>query len=373
MSAQLLLITAAVAPDDSDADFRERARLISAYLDLVLARRIVNNMSVQAPDFEEEAERLLPAVRQTHGVSDLRVLLGKEVAALEEDFSAITMFSLRDNRRQVRYLLARLTAFVERGSGRTDEAARYLGQGPPDEVPWEVEHIWANKFERYQSAEVANERQFQKWRDHIGALLLLSKPDNASFGADTYEAKLHHYQRRNLLAGSLHPDAYVRDPGFKRFREQAGLTGDFHPYPDGFDVTAIKERARLYRRLCECIWDPARLGFFLPKSALPPERRRTRAHYKVTLGQLVRASLLQEGAALRGSNKGVLYKARIVRGGRVQLDSGEAFDSPSTAGSAALGRQSCNGWTFWHTNTDNGLEPLAAVRKRALAKGVLEQ
>lgn len=50
------------------------------------------------------------------------------------------------------------------------------------------------------------------------------------------------------------------------------------PYPKDFDDKAILTRQDLYQRLCEIIWDPARLGFTLPATCRisdPAHRART--------------------------------------------------------------------------------------------------
>ncbi|SCF10037.1 GmrSD restriction endonuclease domain-containing protein [Micromonospora chokoriensis] len=370
VSAQLPLIMAAIHPSDTNELFLAKASLISSYLDLLYIRRAVNNMSVQAQDFFDEADRLLPAVRRSSTVGELRELLGREAAAIEPDFSAIPSFALQDNRRQVRYLLARLTSYVESSSGRPNEVARYLGS--VDGVPWEVEHIWANKFERHQSADVPNERQFQRWRNNIGGLLLLSKSDNASFGADKYDVKLEFYRQRNLLAASLHALCYRRNPSFVQFLKTAGLESQFVSYATGFDVSAIKQRAHLYRALCERVWDIEKLGFRPPSVVIPPQRRRSRASYKVTLAQLIQHGFVSRGSRIVGTSKGSRYEAQIVRDGRIALEDGRVFDSLSNAGSSVLGRQSCNGWTFWYIEASGGWVPLAQIRRVAMEKGILE-
>jgi hypothetical protein len=46
---------------------------------------------------------------------------------------------------------------------------------------------------------------FAAYRNRIGALLLLPKSFNASYGDLPYQEKLSHYNSPNLLARSLHP------------------------------------------------------------------------------------------------------------------------------------------------------------------------
>ncbi|MEV4831061.1 DUF262 domain-containing protein [Micromonospora sp. NPDC049257] len=370
IDSQLLLIMSTLQPTDTEYDFNEKCRLIARYLDLLHVRWFVNNKPVQPGDFREEVERLLPRVRATSSVDELRRLLGQEVAALEFDFGAVPSVVYQDKKSHLRYLLARMTSFVQVGSGRGNDIKTYLGIGL--EFPWEVEHIWANKFERHQSSDVPNESKFQQWRNKIGGLLLLSKPDNASFGADPYASKLNHYRQRVLLAASLHPDTYFRDPGFLNFVKRSGLSEDFKPYPDGFDVESIRQRSQLYRKLCDLIWDPSRLGFEEPAVVVPPQRRRRRANYKVSMAQLLRAGFIAEEASIFGVRGGQRYEARVTREGRVVLDDGRPFDSLSTAGSAALGGSSCNGWTFWSVQEGGSITSMASIRRAALESGILD-
>lgn len=49
--------------------------------------------------------------------------------------------------------------------------------------------------------------------------------------------------------------------------------------------------------------------------------------------------------ALRGLNKGTLFKARVRRDGMIRFG-GKLYRSPSHAATAAL-KRACNGWWFW--------------------------
>lgn len=386
IDSQYLLIMAAARSNDTESNFREKARLLAAYMDLLFILRTVNNdTAVQPLHFREEAYRLLPAVRQTSSVDELRELLGHEVSDLPYSFEAVQKFSLHNNRRQVRYLLARLTAFVEVGCGRSDEVDRYLGlrldPSSEEAVPWEIEHVWANKYSLHVQSGIANEQEFQQARNRLGALLLLEKPDNASFGADRYMDKLPHYHRQNFLAASLHPNTYLRTPAFRKFRKNRGLEEHFSAFPDNFDKQAIESRSALYRRLCELIWSPERIGFSKAVVSTPSRERRLpqrkKTHYGVQVSDLIQVGLVQEGAKIRGGSKrnGFRHEATVISGGRVRIESsGEVFGSLSGAGKAALGGTSCPGWDFWHVEETGGsLIPLKSIRQKAIAQGLLDQ
>ena len=124
-------------------------------------------------------------------------------------------------------------------------------------TPYEVEHIWANFFERYED-DFQDKYDFAIHRNRFGGLLLLPKSFNASFGAKPYEEKLEHYRAQtNLLAQSLHPLTYEHNPRFRDFIARTGLP--FKPYPDGFSKQDMEERQDLYRQICEQVWDTTRL------------------------------------------------------------------------------------------------------------------
>ncbi len=64
---------------------------------------------------------------------------------------------------------------------------------------------------------------------------------------------LKHYNSQNLLARSLHPLAYERNPGFLHFKKQSGLP--FRPHTQ-FKRADIAVRGELYLQLAERIWNP---------------------------------------------------------------------------------------------------------------------
>jgi hypothetical protein len=370
LSKQFLLILAVLNPNDSTADARVKTGLVAAYLDVLYVLKFVNASISRSDDLDAEVFELVPLVRNCGGQAELRAMLGHRIADLQEDFAGLGTFGLRpDARPQVRYLLARITAFVDVGCGEVNRVVEYLDK----QRPHEIEHIWANKFPRYQHL-VGNQANFNSWRNRLGALLLLNKSDNASFNADTYVEKLPYYFRQNVLAKSLNPLAYRKFSKFSSFRKKYDLEGVFKPYSNDFDLDSIKERQKLYQRLCEIVWNPENLGFDLPKQELLERRvaRRTRARYDTTLAELIDIGLLKPNDALVGRNRGNDYEAEVQVDGRIRVPSGEMFSAPSPAAMFVLQRQSCNGWTFWQVIRDGCKRTLKSVRDEALSSGALE-
>lgn len=252
---QHLPILAAVQPDDDDSTFIQKAELIARFLNIFIARRMVNFRNFGYSTIVYTIFNLAKQIRNTD-IEKLRSILSDRVAEISESFDGVQTFYLTQrNGTHIRYLLARMTHWVE---GEAD-----TGVGFPEYVnrqrkhPFEVEHIWANKYERHRH-EFDNQYTFAEHRNRFGDLLLLPKDFNASFGAADYEDKLPNYYGQNLLAASLNESAYSNNPSFTGFIDRTGLR--FKPYPNGFTKSDIEERQDLYQQICEQVWNPVRLG-----------------------------------------------------------------------------------------------------------------
>ena len=179
---------------------------------------------------------LIPKLRNAHDLEAVTGLLSAELSSDPFDFADITTFGLgADNRRQVHYLLARLTAFVEVESGRPNRIGEYLDE----QRSHQIEHIWPNHYDRYRDL-VKNTAAFDRSRNRFGALLLLHRSDNGSYRDEPYGAKVeYHRGSQNLLAASLHPTTHTRNPTFGRFLKRYELAPLMRPYPTDFDDKAI--------------------------------------------------------------------------------------------------------------------------------------
>ena len=129
------------------------------------------------------------------------------------DFDAVTSLGMHQrNGNQIRYLLARMAAWLETQCGGTLTFADFVSRARKH--PFEIEHIWANHPEQH--PELPSEQAFADQRNKFGGLLLLPKDFNASYGDKPYADKLEHYFGQNLLAKSLHPTLLRDNPTFLR-------------------------------------------------------------------------------------------------------------------------------------------------------------
>jgi hypothetical protein len=249
---QYPVLLAALHIDDDEATCMRKLRVVAAYLDILIHRRIWNWRSI---DYSTMQYAMFLVMRELRGrgASELATLLYQRLDTETETFSSNDRFRLHGmNGRQIHRLLARMTDYVETRSGQASRYTEYIQRGRKG---YEIEHVWADHPERH-ADEFAHANDFIEYRNRIGGLLLLPKTFNASYGDLPYREKRVHYDSQNLLVRSLHEHAYDHNPGFRRFMEESGLPFRAHTE---FKKTDLDARQELCRRLAEHIWTPERL------------------------------------------------------------------------------------------------------------------
>ncbi len=239
---------------DSGADILRKLRIVSQYIDILVARRIWNWRDTSYSTMQYNIFQLVILAIRGKPVAELAQVLKERLDAEPETFANNDRFRLHGmNGRPIHRLLARMTDYVETQSGGPSRYVEYVRRGGKN--GYEVEHIWADHADRH-AEEFQHPADFAEHRNRIGGLLLLPKSFNASYGDMPYADKHEHYNSQNLLARSLHPLCYDHNPGFLRFVQQSGLP--FHAHAE-FKKADIEERSELYRTLAERIWDSAAL------------------------------------------------------------------------------------------------------------------
>ena len=250
---QYPVLLAPLRRDDSESSILRKLRVVSAYLDILIARRIWNWRAIDYSTMQYAMFLVMREIR-SGDVEFLIARLTDRLSAETETFASNDRFRLHGtNGPQIHRLLARMTDYAETCSGRPSRYHEYIQRW--GYRGYEVEHIWANHPERH-ADEFSHPADFAEYRNRIGGLLLLPKPFNASYGDLPYAKKRGHYLKQNLLAQSLHEDAYDRDPGFVRFAQKSGLPFRSHT---SFRKEDLDVRQDLYRRLAELVWSPDRL------------------------------------------------------------------------------------------------------------------
>lgn len=242
------LMLAPLKSSDSPEITRQKINEVARFMETFAVRRSVNFRKFGASSIRYTMYSLVKELRGKD-LDSLRSVLRNKLAEMPETWAGISEFRLHGmNRQFVKFLLARITGFIEQQSGSaTNFSTYYVSAGAK---PFEVEHIWADKFDEHRD-EFEQKHEFDTYRNRIGDLLLLPQGTNQSYGAKPYAEKVQHYLKENLLAKSLHPKTYESNPNFTGMAQRLEIPFRHH---DKFGKADIDERQTLIRHLCEVIW-----------------------------------------------------------------------------------------------------------------------
>ena len=93
-----------------------------------------------------------------------------------------------------------------------------------------------------------------------------------------------------------------------------------------------------------------------------PEKKATP---RIAFGLLVESGLIAPGSTLTDAKR--RWSAKVRADGVLAAADGKT-GSIHGLGAQLQGAPSCNGWSFWHIETENSLEPIDAIRQRHLAE-----
>ncbi|WP_275099303.1 DUF262 domain-containing protein [Sedimenticola hydrogenitrophicus] len=250
---QLQLLLAPVVASEGMALSLQKAGVVANFLDCWLNRRLWN---FKSNSYSSMQYTIFVLGKEMRGkpLAELRDYLAERLQAEDKalDFTEPTylnQWSAKSLHRQ----LARFTDWLEQQTGLPGRYPEYIQRS--GKHAYEIEHIWANHYQRH-SDEFPQQKEFDDWRNTIGGLLLLPKKVNASLNDMTYQDKLPHYIKENLLAQSLHSLAYQNHPGFKQAMTEHGLLFKHHPE---FKKADLEARNALYCQLANAVWSVGRL------------------------------------------------------------------------------------------------------------------
>jgi len=248
---QYPLLLAPMLPEDDAVIIDRKIRLVAGYIDIFIARRVWNFRTLGYSSIVYTMFNLMKDIRDK-SVPELVDILKSRVAGMTISFSTNDRLRVhQQNHRFIRHMLARMTYHIEQQSGVESSFASHISRSI--RKPFEIEHIWANKYKRHQD-EFEYPQDFAEYRNRIGGLILLPRGFNQSLGDDTYASKVKAYFGRNMLAQTLNEQCYQRNPSFLAYLERSGLP--FRPHSQ-FKKADLDARQELYRQICEEIWSPA--------------------------------------------------------------------------------------------------------------------
>ena len=243
------LMLAPLKSTDSQEITRQKINMVARFLETYTVRRALNYKNFGASSIRYTMYSLVKEIRGKD-LESLRTILKSKLDEMEQKWDGVADFGMHGmNRWFVKFLLSRITGFLDQKSGASTNFSTYFVS--PGTKPYEVEHIWADKFEEHRD-EFDQKNDFDEYRNQIGDLVLLPQGTNQSYGAMTYPEKLEHYLKENLLVKSLHPKSYENNPNFLKMAQSLNLK--FAPHTS-YKKADIDQRQALIQSICEVIWD----------------------------------------------------------------------------------------------------------------------
>ncbi|NOZ83995.1 MAG: DUF262 domain-containing protein [Epsilonproteobacteria bacterium] len=242
------LLMSPIKVSDTEETVNKKLNIVARFIETFTIYRAVNYRTLAQSSIRYTLYTLVKEIRDKTA-SELITIFKMKIKEYNENLSGMVSFGLhQQNKRFLRYLLARITNYIERESGIPSSFEQYINDSI--KKPYQIEHIWSDIFEKHKD-KFDQRDDFFTYRNKIGGLILLPEGTNQSFNKDPYEKKLPHYLKENLLAQSLHEDCYKKNPNFLTFKNNSGIC--FKPHKE-FKKQDLIERSELYKEICESIW-----------------------------------------------------------------------------------------------------------------------
>lgn len=242
------ILMAPIKITDDEKTIIKKLSLVARFIETFILCRSINYRTLAYSSIRYTMFSLVKELRDKD-IPELVNILKEKIKSFDENLSGLKSFALHSqNKRFVHFLLARMTHHIERRSQITSRFENYVDSDLT--IPYEIEHIWSNNYEEHRD-EFGQRDEFEEFRNKIGGLILLPKDFNQSYGELPYEQKLSHYFGQNLLARTLNPQCYERNPNFLRYKEESALPFKHHEH---FKKKDLEEQQELYLKICEEIW-----------------------------------------------------------------------------------------------------------------------
>lgn len=250
LQPQLLL--SPLCYEDSWPVIIEKINLVARFIDLLIISRVTSYRSVDYSTIKNFVFNVTKDIRMTD-IPTLKKKLDRHYVNLSFAPES-TLSDLRLNsftKKYIKNILARITSYIEEQTGVASNYCNYMNTKTKN--PFEIEHIITDHYELF-TDEYTDQDDFKRWRNSIGALLLLHKSINASLSDSSYDYKLKKYcsNEGNIYSESLGDLAYKNNPKFKKFISDNNIS--FKPYAS-FGKNEIIERTLVLIDLVKLVWN----------------------------------------------------------------------------------------------------------------------
>jgi len=241
------LLLSSLTINDTDSEIKMKMNTVAKYIETFVVRRSVNYRKFASSSIRYTMYSLVKEIRGK-SIDDLKIILSQKLMDMPEKWEATSQFGMHgQNKRFVKFLLSRISSYIDREAGVDTNYDSYFR---PSGKAFEIEHIWANKYERH-TDEFDQKADFELFRNRLGDLVLLPRGTNQSYGDKPYADKHKHYVKENLLVQSLTPLAYQNNPNFTNMVRATALPFTSHLE---FKKKDIEKRQKLYQLICEKMW-----------------------------------------------------------------------------------------------------------------------
>lgn len=247
------LILSTICFEDTWDIIIKKMNVVARFIDLYIVSRVTNYSKIEYSTIKNYIFNITKEIRNTD-INELKekLLIIYNNLDFESD-KVLQDFRLNGfTKKYIKHMLARITGYIEENTGVASNYYNYV-KTVKVKNPFEVEHIVCDHFEWF-TDEYIDHEDFRRWRNSLGALLLLHKSINASLNDAKYEYKLNKYcsNEGNIYSESLGKQAYQNNPQFIKFIKDNGLP--FEPY-DKFGKKEIEKRNDLFAKLFKLVWN----------------------------------------------------------------------------------------------------------------------
>lgn len=247
LNYQNMLIMSAVDIFDDEETIKRKINLVATFVDVFSSIRIFNYMKVNYNSNKYVLFRLMNLIRNK-SVKEIGIILTQTINNMGVSFEAIGNFGLNQfTKSYMLHILARFVTHIDLEMEYPNRFESYVARKA--KVTYDIEHALPDDYESYQDL-FGDEDEFNRYRQMLGNLLILTYDKNRSYQDMPYIDKQQYYLRDNIIAQSMNELTYSKNPRFIPLAKKYGIKSY-----DVLNKDAILERTNVYKMMAKEIWN----------------------------------------------------------------------------------------------------------------------
>jgi len=184
----------------------------------------------------------------------------------------------------------------------------------------------------------------------------------------SYATKREHYFGQNTLAKSLHPRCYENNPRFLEMVAEGIPFESIDPVDNELPIDGLRQRGRLYRSLCEQVWDPISVGIPVDQTDRLPASAEGQKYYGISIAELLEARLIEPGTQLNGARGGTPSPRPSTALARSSFPTAARTRRHHRQERLPSARCRATAGTFWRAELPKGSQRLSRLRQNLLER-----